>query len=262
MACRTASICKHALTFTARTSRLIGFVQDGWTMGERVTANLGLRLEKSVGSIPAESGGGGAWFPQVNYPERDVIHWFAVTPRLGVVWDVSGDKRTSVKVSYDRYHNAIDTTMALRANNNTASFQEYDWNDLNRDGKFQNGEQGTLRRNLLQTKNTVDPNLKQPYMDVEQVGIDKQIGDHMVASFSLIHKSSGNLLESLDIARPFSAYQSDHGRQPDQRCAAHRLPAEPVVQGVQQILYPHEPEQPADDGAEGTGAARCRSRSA
>ena len=50
------------LTFTARTSRLIGFLQDGWTIGDRVTANLGVRFEKSVGSIPAESGGGGAWF--------------------------------------------------------------------------------------------------------------------------------------------------------------------------------------------------------
>ena len=231
------------LTFTARTSRLIGFVQDGWTMGERVTANLGLRLEKSVGSIPAESGGGGAWFPQVNYPERDVIHWFAVTPRLGVVWDVSGDKRTSVKVSYDRYHNAIDTTMALRANNNTASFQEYDWNDLNRDGKFQNGEQGTLAQPAANEEHRrPEP---QTAVHGRRAGGDRQADRRPHGgSFSLIHKSSGNLLESLDIARPFSATDPITVANPTNGAPLTVYRLNPSYQGVQQILYFTNPSSP------------------
>src|SRR5262249_53430894 len=126
----------------------------------------------------------GQWFPQTTYPERDVIHWFAAAPRLGIVWDVTGDKRTSLKASYDRYYNAIDTTMALRANNNTASFQEYDWIDQNGNGTFENGEQGILRRNLLQTKNQADPNLKQPYVDAVQVGMDKELAQHLAVSIS------------------------------------------------------------------------------
>src|SRR5262249_50049687 len=115
------------LTFAASTSRQIGFVQDGWSVRDRLTLNLGVRFEASVGWLPEQSGGGGQWFPVTDYPQRDVIHWFVAVPRLGIVWDVNGDKRTSVKATYDRYYNAIDTTMALRANNNTASFQEYDW---------------------------------------------------------------------------------------------------------------------------------------
>jgi hypothetical protein len=232
------------LTYAANTNRVIAFVQDGWTVHERVTLNLGVRLEKSVGGLPAQSGGGGQWFPVTNYPQRDLIHWFVAAPRLGLVWDVRGDRRTSLKMSYDRYYNAIDTTMALRANNNTASFQEYDWIDKNGDGIFENGEQGTLRRNLLQTKNQVDPNLKQPYIDAVQLGIDQELGSRFVVSVSGIYKHSGHLLESLDIARPFSAYDAISVSNPvtGQPLTIYRL--NPAYQSTQQVLYFTNPNSP------------------
>jgi hypothetical protein len=160
------------------------------------------------------------------------------------VWDLKGDKRTSLKMSYNRYYNAIDTTMSLRANNNTASFQEYDWLDSNRDGVFQNGEQGVLRRNLLQTKNQVDPNLKEPYMDVAQVGIDKQLGSQFVVSISGIYKNSGHLLESRDIARPFSAYDPITVSNPATGAPMTIYRLNPSYQSVQQVLSFTNPDSP------------------
>ena len=238
------------LEFAANTNRFIAFAQDGWTLRDRVTLNLGVRFEKSVGWLPTQTGGGGQWFPETTYPERDVIHWFVVAPRLGVVWDVTGDKRISLKASYNRYYNAIDTTMALRANNNTASFQEYDWVDLNNDRVFENGEQTILRRNHLQTKNGVDPNLKQAYVDAIQAGFDKEVGSLYGFLVSAIYKHSGNLLESLDSARPFSAYRPDHGVEPGQRSADDDLPAEPRVSGGSAGAVLHQPEQSRRDGPE------------
>ena len=47
-----------------------GFVQDRASYA-RVTLNLGLRWSYYDGKIPAQTGGGGKWFPVTSYPEID-----------------------------------------------------------------------------------------------------------------------------------------------------------------------------------------------
>jgi outer membrane receptor protein involved in Fe transport len=80
-------------------SRQAAYVQDEWTLKERFTLNLGGRFEWSEGFTPEQEGGGGRWVPVTHFPEqRNLVNWFEAAPRLGLVWDVQGNQRTSFKL--------------------------------------------------------------------------------------------------------------------------------------------------------------------
>ena len=72
------------------------FVQDQWTIGDRLTLNLGVRYTNSEGWVPEQVRGGGRWYPRVTFPEtRDVINFGNLSPRLGVAYAMGEEARTS-----------------------------------------------------------------------------------------------------------------------------------------------------------------------
>jgi len=96
---------------------LTAFLQDSWTIAERLTLNLGLRFDwwngwipgypKVAGSPRAEAIGAATYFPMLGFnpfgameaPEtwKDVIDWTALSPRLGLVYDIFGDGKNSLE---------------------------------------------------------------------------------------------------------------------------------------------------------------------
>jgi outer membrane receptor protein involved in Fe transport len=73
------------------------FFNDNWRVGSRLTANLGLRYDRNHG---ADSAG------------RLVANDSAWSPRLGVVWDPTGDQKWSVNASFAKYVAAISSSIA------------------------------------------------------------------------------------------------------------------------------------------------------
>ncbi|PYR54261.1 MAG: hypothetical protein DMF95_00800, partial [Acidobacteria bacterium] len=79
------------------------FAQDSWRLG-RWTLNPGLRYEKYVMSIPAQSAPAGTWTPARDFAAQNgIVNWNTVSPRLGFSWDVFDDGRTAVKGGVSRY---------------------------------------------------------------------------------------------------------------------------------------------------------------
>ena len=225
--------------------RHAGFVQDVWTVGDRVTLNLGARLERSEGYWPEQQGGGGKWTPVTNYPEkRNVILWKTFAPRLGVVWDVRGDHSTSVKFSVGRYYGTLLNQYLSLALPNNSGFQEFDWIDRNGDLRFQDGEQGILRSSTVPSKDVYDPDLENPYTNTFHFGIDQQLGKDFALGVIGIIKRDRDILETIDIGRPFSAY--------DTIAVTNKLTGEPFTiyalkpsfLGSQQILKLTNPTDP------------------
>ncbi len=187
-------------------NRHAAFVQDAWTLG-RWTVNLGLRFERSEGFWPEQEGGGGRWDPVTHYGEvRNAVLWKTVAPRAGLVWNVRGDNRTSVKVSLGRYYAALLNQYMDLALRNRAGFREFDWIDRNRNRSFENGEQGVLRTDQTPSRDFYDPNLKNPYTDTLHVGFDQQLGSNFALAVTGIFKRDRDILETVDVGRPFSAY--------------------------------------------------------
>jgi hypothetical protein len=87
------------------------WAQDSWTL-KRLTLNPGVRFEYFNVAINAMEVEGGRFVGFRSYPQQDnVPSWFNVAPRLGVVYDLTGDAKTAIRFGINKY----DTTYAVNA---------------------------------------------------------------------------------------------------------------------------------------------------
>lgn len=90
----------YSYDVSATSLRPSAFAQDAWSLGNRVTANVGVRGDMLRGK--SDQGG-------TVYRSQD---W---APRLGVAWDVTGSHRTVLKGSYGWYTEGAETSAFRRA---------------------------------------------------------------------------------------------------------------------------------------------------
>jgi hypothetical protein len=79
------------------------FVQDQWTMN-RVTLNLGARFDYFRASYPEHNVPTSLYRPvPATFAAKAVVGYKDIQPRLGISYDLSGDGRTALKASFNRY---------------------------------------------------------------------------------------------------------------------------------------------------------------
>lgn len=122
------------------------YAQDQWTL-DRLTLNLGLRLDYINGSVPAQdypgetTGFAGAarvnpWIPPTRFEAvENAPSWKDISPRLGAAYDLFGDGRTALKVSMGRYVAKTNTlvTQAQQQINRSILSTGRSWTDANLD---------------------------------------------------------------------------------------------------------------------------------
>src|SRR5438874_3825920 len=123
------------------------FVQDSWTFN-RLTINPGLRMEFFNTYIPVEASPAGRFVPARSYgPISDFPNWKdPFVPRIGGVYDVTGDGKTAIKGHAGKYMTAFSTVGFAQLYNPLR--QESDrrtWTDTNRDDIAQNNEIGAVQ---------------------------------------------------------------------------------------------------------------------
>src|SRR6266849_55007 len=107
------------------------FAQDSWRLG-RLTLNPGLRYERFVMSIPAQSAPAGTWTPARDFAAQNgIVNWDTVSPRLGFSWDVFDDGRTALKGGVSRYDRLEGVTIIQPLNQLNISFRTCPWADTN-----------------------------------------------------------------------------------------------------------------------------------
>ena len=106
---RRASVCPFAVAFfnadvfpDGRQNTTSFFGRDSWTLGRRLTLNLGVRFAKTIAYAPeqtrtAASGPSTVIFPAETFPRIDLNTWNSVEPRLHAAFDITGDGKTVVK---------------------------------------------------------------------------------------------------------------------------------------------------------------------
>jgi hypothetical protein len=122
--------------------------------------------------------------------------------------------RSALKASWGRYYHQFPTGFPNFANQNASLFDTYDWNDLNGDRFFQDGEQGVLLSRGIAAQNLVDPDFIHPNTDEFTVGIEKEFARDLFASATYSHRWGRNLQDSIDVGIPFSAYSPVNATDP------------------------------------------------
>jgi hypothetical protein len=185
--CRPAEVWGWAtpLTQKQRMRNFAAFVQDRASYS-RVTVNLGLRWSFYDGLIPAQTGGGGRWFPVTQYAEiKPPYNWNTLAPRTGVVIKVTEDGKNVVKASYSRYYEVMYMTEFSSINPNIISTNtdsipvKYAWKgDLNGNGLVEDNELGAQTFRFIPKSNTIDPNLRDPKNDEIMFAFQREVANN------------------------------------------------------------------------------------
>jgi hypothetical protein len=188
------------------------FVTDAWTVN-RFTLNIGARFDRYTPWLPAQS------VPQsrfnataVDLPENSSVLTFThLVPRLGAVYDLTGDGKTVLKANWGRFYFNPGVNLADAVNPNTANqYADYTWNDLNNDRVFQAGEEvGTANPNFRFTgvaSTTIDPDLKNSYTDEASFFVEREVMRDLGVRVGYVWKKDNDGWQVTNPNRPFSAF--------------------------------------------------------
>jgi hypothetical protein len=174
------------------------FLNDTWNIG-RFTINGGVRYDRYHGWLPEQNQLAATVGPIVlqakTFGETDLFTWNQVAPRLGVVFDLTGDGRTVLKGNYGLYwHNpGVGVPSDVNPNTGTKS-STWGWNDLNGDRHWQPGEQTTLQSETLEGATRLDPNLKAPYTHEAAGWIERQLNETIGVRAGYVYKTEDDLI--------------------------------------------------------------------
>ena len=91
------------------------YAQDQWTV-DRLSINMGLRFDYFSGGYPAHTMPETRWGAATSFPGAVVASWKDLSPRLGLVYDLTGDGKTALKVTANRYVDGLGTNFARDIN--------------------------------------------------------------------------------------------------------------------------------------------------
>lgn len=179
-----------------------GFAHDTWNLSDRVTLSLGARVDHIAAYFPEQSSPQRLWAPAESFAEiRDVISWNSFAPRLGVVYALTADKKTAVKLNYGTYYESLEPRVFDLANPNGWKRSWYAWTDRNGNGQFVNadgsvdGDEINLTNPLRSTggSNTrIDPEIKQPVMHEIALAFDRELFADFAVKFDYNYRTFKN----------------------------------------------------------------------
>ena len=117
-----------------------------------------------------------------------------MAPRLGAVFDLSGDGKTVVKGDYGFFWHNPGVAVGSNANPNTRQAADLPWNDRNADRRWQPGEQGDLLSQALQGGVELDPDIKAPYTHEASVWLERQLAKTVGVRGGFVYKTEDDLI--------------------------------------------------------------------
>jgi len=157
------------------------YAQDSWKTG-RITVNYGVRYTKYTGDfrdpVSAPTSGGSHVY--------DVNMW---APRLGLVWDVTGNGTTAIKLHYGIYYDGMSVVLYDREASGDALSDTlyYDYN-------FDTGEFDIPAGESVNAYADMNPNINHPNVEQFVVTVEHQLMDELMIGLDYIHRTNKDIV--------------------------------------------------------------------
>jgi hypothetical protein len=226
--------------------RFSGYVQDSMSKG-RLTLNLGLRLDYSYQYQPRQARPALSYSygpPQLNPAITDVnallnalisqwhseigpvspfdllitsgknvVKFITLSPRLGLVFDLFGQGKTALKMSFSRYYEPVWVAKYNAGQIFSPGSIDYYWNDLDGNGLMDLPPTDSY---VVQSYPRQDPDypyyaddLKAPYVTEFLAGIEHELFQDFKLGLQFIWKKSQNMVEDVDVNNGYDARAED-----------------------------------------------------
>lgn len=194
--------------------RVLGvFFQDAWTVGSRLTLNLGMRYDHNTGILPAQSNPDGQFVASRSIEETTPVSQNLFVWRAGAAYDVFGTGNTAVKANYSRYGLQVGIDRVTNANpfnfSQTGSSSICPWTDPNGNGRFDAGEVNFAQCSGFpqsSTRYAGENGPDWPYSDEFTAGIEHQLIRDMRVGVMYYFRTNRKQLGTRNVAVPSSAY--------------------------------------------------------
>ena len=152
------------------------FLQDSWSISDKITLNLGLRQSFVRGYVKGKSG--------AQYSAN------RLAPRVGFAWDIFGDHTTVLKAHWGQFTEAMFTGFLDRLNPIEAfsDFNAYYWDD-----EWIQWASWPYEQTLLADS------YSHPYMEQWTIGIERELFKDASIGISYINRDWKNILNTYDI---------------------------------------------------------------
>lgn len=172
------------------------FLQDNWSVNDRLTANIGVRFDHSLGDIPTSSQFDdqgrtktGVTFPGV----ADLISYNNPAVRLGLTYKVDTAGKTVAKASFGRYYGRLLVNM----------FRDISPGNPTTSAFFYNASTGKYDipyfSNDPNANYDVDPNLKNQYTEQLFVGVEREILPDFGVNVFYVKKREADFVRIRDV---------------------------------------------------------------
>jgi hypothetical protein len=204
--------------------RFGSFIQDSWTIKNRLTINLGLRFDSYHTWIPEETKAAatgiaeaiGAYylepvygfnpFGQLTLPKiSNMMGWSPLSPRVGLVYDLFGNGKTALKASYSRYAEELPIMYFNLAHPFAPRTLGFYWWDLNSNGvpdappidAFENTGGSPQQMNPSYYQKTIAKDIKPPSYDEFTVSIAHELVRDFNVSLQYIYRKKKNIVDTV-----------------------------------------------------------------
>lgn len=192
-------------------NRISSFLDDSWSVSDRLTLNLGIRFDHTRGGFPELSrldenaNPIGEPFPE----DMDILRWDTWSPRLGLVYQLTADRKTVLKASYSRNYGHMLMRDFYQSAPSKADRSWYGYN-------WTTGEYDNLYEYIDPIADRgIDRNMKNPYSDSFTVGIEREILPDFSLSLTGMYKESKDPIDEQNTGAEYELidYYDEFGNQ-------------------------------------------------
>lgn len=219
---------------TVRTSDSLGvFLDDQWTIGKRVTLNLGLRFDRMTakygeGKIYENPATAAAWSDEMTVLRSregsdNVFDFKTWSPRIGLTYMLTKDGKTVIRANYGRYYMPLSVENLRRYGPDMPNVRQnmlfyevpFDQVDLNGNNVVDYDEvivatrllhgitpyESTWSERDVSWRLNVADGVKDQYTDQLTFSLERQLTQDLSIEGSYIYKRTGNLLVNWPLNR-------------------------------------------------------------